>query len=463
MINQMQVSPAFSSEFNEIVNLRVGLRDDSFLFDSASSKSPDLFTLLNCDNLNSVEEFETLVEGIRQDMKRREILNKHKSTISQLPNGRWYTRIDGKKYERVNRKDLEDLIISKYTQVEIISLNTIFDSYIEYRKMVVSSRTWKKDIQYFDSYIKNSTLAQKDLQTLSLDDGYTFLHNCLKLNPDMKKKYWENLRGCLNQMFQYCIDRNLITKNPIANMKPQKDLFAAPTKTRDGDTVFTKAEQTIVIRLAEEDAEKRGICEPLGIVLLFNLGIRDGELCALKWSDIEINFRGEYIHIQREMVAKIKDNGKNNGFEILPHCKSQAGDRRLLLNQKAKDTFIRIKELNEVNGLPTGIDDYIFLRWVDGTVTNCTSRSFDSRLRRYCKLAGMEVIKSPHDVRRTVLTNLFMANMPLKKIQEFAGHNSLKQTMDYIRITDDELDMSQYLETLSDEVECTIVPFKKEA
>ena len=37
------------------------------------------------------------------------------------------------------------------------------------------------------------------------------------------------------------------------------------------------------------------------------------------------------------------------------------------------------------------------------------------------------------------------------------------EAMDYIRITDDELDMSQYLETLSEEVECTIVPFQKEA
>ena len=62
----------------------------------------------------------------------------------------------------------------------------------------------------------------------------------------------------------------------------------------------------------------------------------------------------------------------------------------------------------------------------------------------------MDVIKSPHDVRRTVLTNLYYAGMPLKKIQEYAGHSSLKQTMDYIRISDDDLDMSQYLNTLSD-------------
>ena len=63
----------------------------------------------------------------------------------------------------------------------------------------------------------------------------------------------------------------------------------------------------------------------------------------------------------------------------------------------------------------------------------------------------MSVIKSPHDIRRSVLTNLCMAGMPLKKIQEFAGHSSLKQTMDYIRVSDDEIDLMQYLNTLSDD------------
>ncbi len=133
------------------------------------------------------------------------------------------------------------------------------------------------------------------------------------------------------------------------------------------------------------------------------------------------------------------------------------------MNLKVRQTLSLIKEINKSNNLPTEDDDFIFLRRVINELKNGSPRSFDPRLRKYCKHAGMEVIKSPHDVCRTVLTNLYLAHMPLKKIQEFAGHNSLKQTMDYIRITDDELDMSQYLETLSEEVECTIVPFKKEA
>ena len=42
-----------------------------------------------------------------------------------------------------------------------------------------------------------------------------------------------------------------------------------------------------VTQLAEKDCESTGKTEPLGIIVLFNLGLRDGELCALKWRDIE--------------------------------------------------------------------------------------------------------------------------------------------------------------------------------
>lgn len=39
--------------------------------------------------------------------------------------------------------------------------------------------------------------------------------------------------------------------------------------------------------------------------------------------------------------------------------------------------------------------------------------------------------------------------MPLNKIQIFAGHSTLQQTMDYIRISEDDLDMLRYLNALS--------------
>ena len=75
----------------------------------------------------------------------------------------------------------------------------------------------------------------------------------------------------------------------------------------------------------------------------------------------------------------------------------------------------------------------------------------------------MDVVKSVHDIRRTVLTNLFKAHMPLPKIQQFAGHSSLRQTMDYLKISDDELDLMQYVEALSPVVEKKIIPLFRKA
>ena len=423
-----------------------------------------LSELLNYDSL-SIESIESLVEGMKKEMKRKEILKNHRPAIKQLANGRFYTRIDGKKVVRKNLKDIEDVVIDFYKD-NTYTLENIFDDFLTRRKLEVSPTTWSKDIRFFNTYIKNSSISNKPISELKLSDGYNFLNDCLTINPNMKRKYWNNISGCLNQMIQYAIDQDIINNNPFKNMRPKKDLFTAPTYTRDGDTVFTKREQVLVCRFAEDDSSNTNNAIPLGIILLFNLGIRDGELCAMKWSDIESNFRRTYIHIQRELITHIDDNGKTNGFEVVAHCKTQAGDRRLQLNDKAIDTFKRIKELNELNGLRTELDDYIFLRWVDGEATFCTPRSFDPRLRRYCKKANMDVIKSPHDVRRTVLTNLYNAGMPLKKIQEFAGHSSLKQTIDYIRISDEDLDLSDYLNTLSDTSESTtdnIIRMKKEA
>lgn len=382
-------------------------------------------------------------------MKKTELLNQHTSPITLLPSGYYYTRLGGRKIQRRNKKDIEEEIV-KYYDSRYKTLITIYPEYLESRKIEVANTTWKKDVYNFNTYVDNSKLGNISLSNITLDDGYTFLDHCISVYPGMKHKYWHCIRGTLNSMFQYAIDRLFISNNPIHNLKPKKDFFAPATKTKDSDTVFSQSEMVAVTQLAEKDCESTGKAEPLGIIVLFNLGLRDGELCALKWRDIEF-YRGKaYIHIQREMVAHIDDTGAAHGFEVLSHCKSEAGDRRIQLNDKAIDTFDRIKRLNTANSLPTTDDDYIFLRHHKGEIKFCTPRSFDPRLRKYCRQAGMTVIKSPHDIRRTVLTNLYNVGMPLKKIQVYAGHSSLQQTMDYIRISEDDLDMLRYLNTLSD-------------
>ena len=76
------------------------------------------------------------------------------------------------------------------------------------------------------------------------------------------------------------------------------------------------------------------------------------------------------------------------------------------------------------------------------------------------KKAGMPVIKSPHDVRRTVCTNLYLNGMPPKRIQKVMGHETLEQTLEYIRSTNDDLEDSQFFNLLNQAAPDNVIPMK---
>lgn len=423
-----------------------------------SEEISDNFTNLRlCDNI-SLEDAQALVERVL--MRRKEILSHYE--VKQLPSGRYWARVNDRVIKKKTKEEVEEAIIKELTAIPTV--DAIFPNYLSIRRLEVGQTTWIKDKYYYETYI-SPLIGKRNVHRLTIDDGYRFLEGCIRIHPGMTRKYWGNLRCMLNQFFQYCIDRRYIDQNPWISMKPKKDLFAPPKFTRDGDTVFTKTEQIAVCDLAKKEAVRTRRSEPLGIVLLFNLGLRDGELCALKWGDMERTTTHEYIHVQREMVSNVTEDGKAKGVTILSHCKTPAGDRRLLLNAEAKETLKQIRQYNQDRGIPCMSDDFVFLRVRKGNIEHITTRSIDSRLRRYCRETGMKVEKSPHDIRRTVLTNLYHAGMPLKKVQEFAGHSSMKQTMDYIRVSDDDIDTMQFIESLSaaKTPADNIVKFRREA
>ena len=404
----------------------------------------------NYANLN--EENSALVEGMIQKLKRKEILDNHKPPIRQLSNGCWYTRVNGHRIERKNKTDVENALIKAYKE-QAPTINKIFNDFIDWRKMELADTTWSKYITYYERYIKGSNIADKPIASLELFDGYDFIKHCLRINPSMKKKYWKNINTCLNQIFLYSIEKGFIDKNPFTNLRPKNDLFEPATVTREEDTVFTKQERIIICKIATDEAIKKCSSIPLGIVLLFNLGLRIGELCALKWGDIQTDIatHSKYIHIHSEIRQKYKDNGKTDGFELIPHCKTKMGERLLPLNKQSKEMLKLIRELNIKSGFSTNLDDFIFVRTVNKQETYCTPRSFDPKLRRYCKLANMSCVKSSHDIRRTVITELFNAKVPAKEIQAFAGHSTFEQTLKYVRRQSESVDLVPFLDMLAEE------------
>jgi integrase len=139
------------------------------------------------------------------------------------------------------------------------------------------------------------------------------------------------------------------------------------------------------------------------------LGLRVGELVALKWSDL---CDDSHLHIVREEIR----NQVDNSIEVVEHTKTNR-DRFVVVIPKARDILKKIEQ--------TG--DYIFMR--DGE--RITSIRIATILRKYARHQGVN-LKSSHKIRKTYASNLNACGVPLDCIREMLGHSSLNTTLGYI-------------------------------
>lgn len=145
------------------------------------------------------------------------------------------------------------------------------------------------------------------------------------------------------------------------------------------------------------------------VKLNFLLGLRVGELVALKFEDyIDLS----YLHIVREEVR----NQITNSYEIVEHTKTNR-DRFVVLIPKAIHILQKIERQSE----------YFFVR----NGERITSRQVAYVLEKYAERQGL-TIKSTHKMRKTFASNLNAKGVPLDCIRELLGHSDMNTTLGYI-------------------------------
>ena len=407
---------------HEIANQIVSMLDDSYINDNVSVSA-------------KVEEI----------MKRSQVIKKYGNDIKRIADGRYHIRYQDRQIFKKTFDLVVDEIIKRENQKGVRTLDSIANDFFEYRFTSNSGGTYGKDKSNYETFIKGTELATKDISKIVLNDGVKWANHCLKVKPNMKEKYFCNVRATLNQMLKFAISNQWLSQNLIANVSIHKDHLTPKIKHTDKELIFEDSERKEVCKLAYKDSEQTKSAVPLGIPLLFLTGIRDGELCALKWRDVEQSG----LHIQAEMVECRDRNGKFKGYKYVEHTKTAAGDRIIAISSEVADILKQVNDLNVANGYSVRQDDFIFLRTYNKKVCECTTRSFETRIKKYCRKAKMEILKSQHDARRTFATNLFYAGMNAKNIQALMGHESLEQTMDYIKRKGANISVISYLEAIS--------------
>ena len=104
----------------------------------------------------------------------------------------------------------------------------------------------------------------------------------------------------MRQMLDYAVEADIIPQNPLKQVKINARMVFLPEKKKASETqVFTKPEVEALYQTAwkdfNDDHNTVHKLAPLAVMFQFQTGIRIGELCVVRYEDIE----DDEIYIQR--------------------------------------------------------------------------------------------------------------------------------------------------------------------
>ena len=205
-----------------------------------------------------------------------------------------------------------------------------------------------------------------------------------------------------------CCQEKYLSENPMDKIQIHvkfKQIVRKTGKTETYNTDELKDLNQYLDRMYTETGDTAF----LAVKLNFLLGLRVGELVALKWEDLSDE---NHLHIVREEVR----NQVTNQCEVVEHTKTNC-DRFVVLVPKAINLLQKIEH--------TGT--YIFMR----NGERIRARQIAYVLEKYAERQGIAT-KSTHKMRKTYASNLNAKGVPLDSIRELLGHSNPNTTLGYI-------------------------------
>jgi len=150
------------------------------------------------------------------------------------------------------------------------------------------------------------------------------------------------------------------------------------------------------------------------VALLWSTGLRNGEVCALDWRDINLD--------EGALLVRKGKGGKQ---------------RQLFLNDRVLEDMIRYR--NEMGGGDNSPVFYAFSK--NASSKEKYSRLSQSRLveiiREHGKAAGLKKPINPLTFRHTFATHMYEAGIRMEDIKEMLGHDDETETTIYVHISID--------------------------
>lgn len=159
----------------------------------------------------------------------------------------------------------------------------------------------------------------------------------------------------------------------------------------------------------------------LGIVVCISTGLRLGEICSLKWKDIDLEEKTMRVNTT---VQRIPVEGKASRTRLLEgEPKSMFSKREIPLS----DDLVRL-----LHDYHTGSWEYVINK-----NRPMEPRTYQNKFQKYLQSAGVKKTNF-HTLRHTFATNCISGGVDIKSLSEILGHSDVRITLNrYIHPTEE--------------------------
>lgn len=253
-------------------------------------------------------------------------------------------------------------------------------------------------LKFFDGK-KNSDFTKKSITKIFSD----FVIKCEKI--PLQSSTTRNLTVILKQIVIFGMDKKLIKEFRLDFLIIKQKKESCIPKT------YSISEQKeIMTRLLEICAINK---KALGIMLSLSLGLRIGEVCALKWKNID--FLNSTVQIDGTVQRIL--TGENEKTKVVVGSPKSFSSRRTIPLPAEIEKIIEKCKISSINN---------FI--LSDSETPVEPRCLRQFFKNFCRKNGFRELKF-HSLRHTFATRCIENNVDCKTVSEILGHSNVKTTM----------------------------------
>lgn len=332
-----------------------------------------------------------------------------------------YGYLYAKTYRDVKVK-LKQQIIKQECQCQNkrVYFNEVVEEWLEYKKNFIKESTYNKYLNSYLTYIQKYFVHYylNQIKT-ELVQKYIFV-----LSKQRNYRTDEMLSTSTLRIVAYIIKSTLTYASKRHYIECYSLDIELPTYSKKTIQVLTKEEQFLL----QDYIKDRMDCYSLSIFMALYTGLRIGELCALKWEDIDFTNRMIHIHKNVQRVQNKQGNTTMKTYLSITSPKTKSGIRNIPMTTSLYEVLKQFDNIHQEKR-----NEYIFKSQNNIPIDPRKIQHHFTKITKQLEINSITF----HSLRHTFATRCIELGMDIKTLSEILGHSHVSTTMSiYVHSTD---------------------------